>query len=119
MRELTLLDCIEVSGGTNSSSKGSANQTCTDISGGAVQCTSTNGSTTITNTYDKNGNLSTTMVCTENSTIKLSIGVKKLGEFGGEKSGGRSCEIIRHQPRSGVPPIEDQLISVTPFTGAP
>lgn len=119
MRELTPMECHEVSGGTNSSSSGSAIQNCIDLANGTTECTSVNGNTTVINTYDKNGNLTNTLACTENSTFKIKVTLPKMTGVEGGKYGGSSCEPIRPQTRKDAPPIEEQWVVTSPFTGAP
>lgn len=119
MRELTMMDCLEVSGGTNSSDNGTSAQSCKDIANGGVECATVNGNTMIVNTYDKNGNLVNISACTENSTFKIKLTIPRTGTLEGGKYHGSSCEVIRQPSQRGAPAIEDQWIVVSPFTGAP
>lgn len=126
MYELTTSQCQWVGGGTGSkaapaSPSTSGSQVCTAIAGGGSQCTSNNGRSMVINTYDRNGNLTQTAVCTESAagSVKAKITPQVQGEV--SASGGTSCRISRPaQPSNPAMDPAGQLLVVSPFFyGAP
>lgn len=91
MYEITQEQCRVIGGGNQSNGGASQTiQTCTTLPNGGAQCTSSNGHSMVVTTYDRNGNLTSTMACTTNRSFSAEGGVRKSGLQGNATAGGGS-----------------------------
>jgi hypothetical protein len=102
MYELNIDQIRSVSGGSGNASQGNSGQTCVGTPNGGMQCTTINGSTTIVNSYDKDGKLTNSLVCSENRSLNLGIKHPKVA-VGAQSDGGTSCKASKPSSGSGQP----------------